>query len=408
MKKSLMVVVGISLLGALAFGAVKTYVVDPKTVSSAKELLSIFFEARESLPPLPSPVSYEEVMNQLADGRMDFVAHPTWAFPHDAGTYYLSDKSKLELPLPMRLIAYEDLLSGTVMLVGTPEGSTDVQVLAKRRASRFTPYDERSSLESYLMHELWPRRIIWTATLKPEADAWAELLKAAEAVTLSVSPMMMSDAPMMMAMSAPEVITEVQLGIETQTNGTLEIQLQWPSGFSDTLEIYSATDLIAADWKFAHTNISTAGLSEHFWTDTRTNSATRFYLAGNADFDEDGDGLASAREKYIYKTLASLFDTDGDGLGDGMEFNLGFNPLVASSIETLGDPDSDGFSNLEEQKRGTDPSSPDSLGSTGTVAAIRYYYDEDDRLSDHFVGAEAAQKISLSATHNFSEEVSAR
>ena len=40
-------------------------------------------------------------------------------------------------------------------------------------------------------------------------------------------------------------------------------------------------------------------------------------MAGNTDLDEDGDGLASAREKFIYKTDPNLFDTDGDGLGDG-------------------------------------------------------------------------------------------
>ncbi len=404
MKKSLIGVAGISLLGALAFGAVKTYVVDSKTVSSAKELLAIFFEARESLPPLPSPVSYQEVMNQLADGRMDFVAHSTWAYPHDAGTYYLSDKSKLarELILPMRLIAYEDLLSGTVVLAATSEGTKGVQTLAMVKAPEFSAYDEKTSIESYLMRELGPRRMIWTATLKSESDAWVDMLKAEEAVTLSV-------APMMMAMSAPEAITEVQLGIENLTNGTVEIQVLWPAGFSDTLEIYSATDLVAANWEFAHTNISTASFTEHFWNDTRTNSATRFYVAGNADYDEDGDGLASAREKFIYKTMANLFDTDGDGLGDGFEFGLGFNPLVASSAETLGDADNDGYSNLEEQEKGTDPTQSNPSGDTGAVATIRYYYyDEDDRMTDFYCGSEVAQKTILTAAHNISEEVLAK
>ncbi len=397
------VAVSAALFVVLAYGAVKAYVVDLKTVSSSKELLSIFLETRESLPPLPSPVSYEEVMNLLADGRMDFVAHTTWAYPHDAGTYYLLEESKLaqELVLPMRLIAYEDLLSGTVVLAGTSEGSKNLQILLKTSAPKFSRDDEKSSIESYLMHELWPRRMIWTATLKPEADAWADMVKAEEAVSFSV-------APMMMAMSAPEVITEVQLGIESQTNGTVEIQVLWPSGFSNALEIYSATDLVAANWEFAHTNISTSGFSEHFWNDPRTNSATRFYVAGNADFDEDGDGLASAREKYIYKTLADLFDTDGDGLGDGFELAYGFNPLILSSSESLGDPDNDGFSNLEEQQNATDPTLPNTTGDTGTVATIRYYYDEDDRMTDFYCGTEVAQKTTLTASHNISEEVSAK
>lgn len=403
MKKGLLIASGISLVAVLAFGAVKTYVVDPKTVFSAQELLSIFFETRESLPPLPSPVPYEEVMNQLADGRMDFIAHATWAYPHDAGTYYLSDKSKLarELTLPMRLIAYEDLLSGTVVLAGTSEDSSELQVLSKTDAPEFAPYDEKYSLESYLMHELWPRRMIWTATLKSEEQAWADLIKAEEAIALSVEPMMQT-------MSAPETITEIVLGIASLTNGTVEIQVQWPAGFSDTLEIYSATDLVAANWEFAHTNITTPGFSEYFWDDTRTNSTTRFYVAGNADFDEDGDGLASAREKFIYKTLASLFDTDGDGLGDGLEFDLGFNPLVPSVSEAMGDPDSDGYSNLEEQTAGTDPTSPDAAGSTGSVATIRYYYNNDDRLTDSFIGTESSEQTQLSLAGNIDIEVQAK
>lgn len=328
MKKSLIGVAGISLLGVLAFGAVKTYVVDPKTISSANELLSIFFEARESLPPLPSPVSYEEVINQLAEERMDFVAHKTWAYMHEAGTYYLSDKSKLarELKLPMHLVAYEDLLSGTVMLVGTSDGSDELQILAKVAAPDFSPYDEKVSLESYLMWELGPRRMIWTATLKSEADAWADLAKAEEASAAALSA-----APMMMSMSAPAVVTNIQLTIESTSNGTVEVEAYWPVDFTNRLEIYAASDLVTADWQIAQTEISTTGGSSYAWEDTNTNLTQRMYAAGNMDIDTDGDGIPDAREKYLYKTDPDLADTDGDGVDDGAEVANGTDPLQADS-----------------------------------------------------------------------------
>lgn len=328
MKKSLIGVAGISLLGVLAFGAVKTYVVDPKTISSASELLSIFFEARESLPPLPSPVSYEEVINQLAEERMDFVAHKTWAYVHEAGTYYLSDKSKLarELKLPMHLVAYEDLLSGTVMLVGTSDGSDELQILAKVAAPDFSPYDEKVSLESYLMWELGPRRMIWTATLKSEADAWADLAKAEEASAAALSA-----APMMMSMSAPAVVTNIQLTIESTGNGTVEVEAYWPVDFTNRLEIYAASDLVTADWQIAQTEISTTGGSSYAWEDTNTNLTQRMYAAGNMDIDTDGDGIPDAREKYLYKTDPDLADTDGDGVDDGAEIANGTDPLQADS-----------------------------------------------------------------------------
>ena len=42
------------------------------------------------------------------------------------------------------------------------------------------------------------------------------------------------------------------------------------------------------------------------------------------------------------------------------------------------------------------------------MATLRYYYDEDDRLTDFYSGAEVAQKTILTASHNISEEVSAK
>ena len=84
-------------------------------------------------------------------------------------------------------------------------------------------------------------------------------------------------------------------------------------------------------------------------------------------------------------------------------------PLSILGINgALGDADNDGFSNLEEQLNDTDPGSVNSGGNTGTVATIRYYYDEDDRLTDFYSDSEVAQKTILTASHNISEEVSAK
>ncbi|MEE9369538.1 MAG: hypothetical protein V3V05_11850 [Pontiella sp.] len=219
----------------------------------------------------------------------------------------------------------------------------------------------------------------------------------------------MSVAPMSMMMASMSTGPELQMGIDSLSNGTVEVRVEWESTIdSGTLEIFRASDLIAWDWQFAITNISTSGSTNYTWVDTDTNQTEQFYVTGT-DYDEDNDLISSARERYLFLTREDLFDTDGDGLGGGWEMGYGFLPLsTVGTNGALGDVDNDGYSNLEEQLKDTNPKSPDSNSTTGTVATIRYYYDEDDRLTDFFVGSETAQKTILTASHNISEEVSAK
>ncbi len=219
----------------------------------------------------------------------------------------------------------------------------------------------------------------------------------------------MSIAPMSMMMASMSSGPELQMDIESLSNGTVEVLVEWESTInSDTLEIFKASDLIAWNWQFAVTNISTSGSTNYIWVDTDTNQTEQFYVTGT-DYDEDNDLISSARERYLFLTREDLFDTDGDGLGDGWEMGYGFLSLsTAGTNGALGDVDNDGFSNLEEQLNDTNPKSADSNSITGTVTTIRYYYDEDDRLTDFFVGSEVAQKTILTAAHNISEEVSAK
>ena len=73
-----------------------------------------------------------------------------------------------------------------------------------------------------------------------------------------------------------------------------------------------------------------------------------------ADFDQDG--LNDADEK-AHGTAWNDADTDNDGLDDGVEVNLGFNPLVAN-----GDSDGDGLSDVAEIAFGSDPTVWDTDG----------------------------------------------
>lgn len=83
--------------------------------------------------------------------------------------------------------------------------------------------------------------------------------------------------------------------------------------------------------------------------------------------DTDGDGLEDGYEIWDFKTMWNTEtadstednpkyeqDTDGDGLPDGYEvFTLGTDPAVAN--EENADSDNDGWTDLKEYQKGTDP-----------------------------------------------------
>ncbi len=185
---------------------------------------------------------------------------------------------------------------------------------------------------------------------------------------------------------------------------TFSVPLDFGSSYG---EIFQCTNLVdVVSWDIGVEAITVTAGVDLVWTDaTSTNIPCRYYILNDPSMDADFDGISDGREAYILLTDPMLADTSGDGLLDGWLVLYGLDPL---SFNALDDSDNDGFSNLEEQEKGTDPTQADFSGDTGTVATIRYYYDEDDRLTDFFCGTEVAQKTILTAAHNISEEVSAK
>jgi hypothetical protein len=69
-------------------------------------------------------------------------------------------------------------------------------------------------------------------------------------------------------------------------------------------------------------------------------------------FDTDGDGLSDGNEVDDYNTNPTIADSDGDAMPDGWEVTNGLNPLLDDAAI---DNDGDGYNNLIEYKRGTNP-----------------------------------------------------
>lgn len=72
--------------------------------------------------------------------------------------------------------------------------------------------------------------------------------------------------------------------------------------------------------------------------------------------DTDADGVSDLDEVRKWKTKPLVKDTDGDGYEDGTEVAAGYDPNGPGQL----DSDSDGLTDPEEKRLGTDPQDYDS------------------------------------------------
>jgi len=86
-----------------------------------------------------------------------------------------------------------------------------------------------------------------------------------------------------------------------------------------------------------------------------------FVISIEDDIDTDEDGIEDSLDD----------DDDGDGMSDTFELEYGLNPFDPTDAD--GDLDSDGFTNLEEYKAGTEPDNDESKPSTGINPGIIMY-----------------------------------
>lgn len=98
---------------------------------------------------------------------------------------------------------------------------------------------------------------------------------------------------------------EIAFSAMKPTN-SIAFTLSLPEGFTNQVDIFTCNDLFPETWIFAVKNLPNPGTNALHWTDTnlwlKTGLPLRFYAAGDANLDSDGDGYADAREIMVYKT----------------------------------------------------------------------------------------------------------
>jgi hypothetical protein len=163
--------------------------------------------------------------------------------------------------------------------------------------------------------------------------------------------------------------------------------VSYPDDFTNRLEMFVSSNLLDFGWSLLATNLMTAGTNTLTWVDTSaTNGAvsSRFYAAGNADLDSDGDGIVDGREILMYRTDPANKDSDGDGLVDGFSgivttnaypggIATNGNLYVEGELSWLTNPkvkdtDGDGMEDGWEVRNGHNPTDPnDPPNVSGTV-----------------------------------------
>ncbi len=122
--------------------------------------------------------------------------------------------------------------------------------------------------------------------------------------------------------------SDILLSAIQKEGGDIRLQVQYPGGFTNRLDLFACTNLTSGYWIMVLQEASTAGTNALSWLDSGAGQfQARFYCVGDAGVDADSDGLPDARETLIYRTNPGLSDTDFDGIPDGPEIARGTDPL---------------------------------------------------------------------------------
>jgi hypothetical protein len=201
-----------------------------------------------------------------------------------------------------------------------------------------------------------PSRLVVQYSLLPMTDVDTYV-----AIMDALAPEQTGAMMTMLGMDPPEFVDEIIVGMGECDTTSAVVNVYVPAGFTNHLDIFMSTNGVGPRWSLA-----TEGLlpidGVVVWTNfhpavtdfdgggggggggipppgggggsSSSNSCpveTQFFAAGNGDVipeltDPDGDGLTTAREKFLWLSDAYQADTDDDGVNDGVEVSAHTDP----------------------------------------------------------------------------------
>lgn len=179
----------------------------------------------------------------------------------------------------------------------------------------------------------------------------------------SVNPKLNSDGHLLWdsplrGAGGPTTMSRTDMDGEVRPTGTPDIGVDQ---FVD-----SDSDQLADQWELANAgNLTTlTGRSQDADSDGLSNEGEYENLTNPIVADSDGDTVSDGDEVNIYGSNPLATDTDADDMPDGWEVAHGISPTLANRFD---DDDGDGYPNVFEYARSSDPSSSSSIPSPNYV-----------------------------------------
>jgi len=331
------------------------------TIKSPENLRGLIRGEQEKFALIspPSPFLYWSRI----EGQDVFVEWEDWGAARKLAFAYLDENMIPRYELKI----WEDFDSGIIFVVNdrneimaqlAPETGFDPYGFWLNSQTRVSSVSELSEFER-VWYSSAHTALSLTLTPKIFESACADIREeeqAAQLLAVSMIPMAM--------MSFPAVVTNLQGAIRSTTNGTVEIEVAWPISFSNRIVLFSCPDLAAEDWSVLADRLPTYGLSSLVFEDAASSNMTaRFYRAGDADLDSDGDFLPDSFEWVVSHSLTNSANSDGGSIPDGYEVLHGLDPndsgddaaALSAYLAVAGDPDGDTAPDWVESREGTNP-----------------------------------------------------